>query len=256
MTPPAPWQQNLRLLASPDEVRARLICAPPAGGAANFFRPWAADLPAGLELWALQLPGREDRLTDPVVPDLVSAARHLARAVQWLTEIPYALFGHSMGALIAYETASILQAQHAAPPRRLLVSGCVPPDRQVPRSIALDTDQQVLAELRRIGFDTKDLAHPEAAAVALPAIRNDLHLFYSYEHRPRATLTCPVTALAGDSDHNVPTAELPGWRRCGPDGFRSTVLPGSHYYLLDGRKQVIGIIAEALGLQNVPGSSP
>jgi surfactin synthase thioesterase subunit len=246
MTTPSPWRQNLRLLATHPDVQARIICIPPAGGGASFFHPWAAEIPPGIELWAVQLPGREDRLDDPPLTDLLLAARRVAAALQWLIDRPYVLFGHSMGALVGYEAARILAAQRTPGPAHFFASGCIPPDRHVPSDQPLGSDQQVIDELRRIGFSSAVLEDPETRAVVIPAIQHDLRMFYSYAHRPGQTLTCPITVLVGDADPHVSAADSSGWCRHTSGFVEAGVLPGDHYYLLDRYPDVIARISSRL----------
>ena len=246
MTTPPPWRQNLRLLATHPDVQARIVCIPPAGGGASFFHPWAADVPPGIELWAVQLPGREDRLGDPPLTDLLLAARRVAAALQWLVDRPYVLFGHSMGALVGYEAARILAAQRTPGPAHLFASGCTPPDRHVPNDQPLSSEQQVVDELRRIGFSSDALEDPETRAVVIPAIQHDLRMFYSYAHRPGPELSCPITVLVGAEDPHVPAADSPGWSRLTSASVETGVLPGDHYYLLDSYPEIITRISSSL----------
>ncbi|MBP2326814.1 surfactin synthase thioesterase subunit [Kibdelosporangium banguiense] len=246
MTIAPPWQQNLRLLATHPDVRARIVCVPPAGGGASFFHPWTADVPPGVELWAVQLPGREDRLGEPPVTDLLVAARRVAAALQWLVDRPCVLFGHSMGALVGYEAARILAAQRTPGICHLFVSGCVPPDRRRPNGETFSSEHDVIAELRRIGFDSGALDDPETRAVIIPAIHNDLRMFYSYEYCPGQELTCPITVLVGREDPHVPAAESPGWGRHTEASVQTGTLPGDHYYLLDARTEILAKITGAL----------
>lgn len=246
MTTAPPWRQNLRLLITQPDVRARIVCIPPAGGGASFFHPWAAAIPPGLELWAVQLPGREDRLADPPLTDLLLAARRVAAALQWLVDRPYVIFGHSMGALVGYEAARILVTQHVPGPAHLFASGCAPPHRHVPNDEPPGSAEQVVDELRRIGFSSDALDDPETRAVVIPAIQHDLRMFYSYTHRPGRELTCPITVLVGGEDPHVPAADSPGWSRHTTAPVRTGVLPGDHYYLLDNHPDIIARINSSL----------
>ncbi|GHA73260.1 MULTISPECIES: thioesterase II family protein [Streptomyces] len=242
----APWQQNLRLLAARPNVQARIVCIPPAGGGANTFYPWAAHVPPGTELWAVQLPGREDRLEEPPVTDLLQAARRVASALQWLLDRPCLLFGHSMGALIGYEAARMLTAQRTQGVCHLFASGCLPPDRHQARDRDLAGDREVVAELRRIGFSSDLLDDPEARALVMPAIQNDLRMFSSYGHRPGQRLACPITVLVGDADPHVRAADAAGWGLHTRAPVETAVLPGDHYYLFGAHEQIIAKIADAL----------
>lgn len=217
------------------QARARLFCFPHAGVGAAVYRPWAVSLPADLEMCAIQLPGRANRLNEPAIthlPELVSA---LVTVLQPHLDLPFAFFGHSMGAVLSSEVARALHATGAPTPRHLFVSGRRPPHWPNPDPLLhVLSDKDFVTEInRRYGGIPPEVAeHEELLALLLPALRADIHALET--HLPpasRAPLACPVTVFGGSDDPLTPRAHLDGWRSETQGAFRVRVFPGDHFYL-------------------------
>jgi surfactin synthase thioesterase subunit len=228
----------------------RLFCLPHAGGSAVFYRPWAKEVSPAVEVHAVQYPGRADRMGDALVTDAHQLARLIAGAMAPLMDRPAALFGHSMGAVLAYEVARLLQERGSAPVH-LFASGARPPDdRGDGRRVSGLDDDGVVAEMVELGgTDAEALQDPELRELVLPYVRNDFALIEDYAHRPGTRLTVPVTALVGDSDAHVSPEQARGWARATGGRFELKVLPGGHFYLAD---QQSAVIAEVLRALEVP----
>src|SRR3954469_3637770 len=170
----------------------RLICFPHAGGSAVAYRSWTPS-PA-VEVHAVQYPGRADRIREPFVTDARQMAKLIVAALAPRQDRPMALFGHSMGALVAYETALLLEAQ-GMPPVHLFVSGTRPPHFRGDRDeVSTRTDAGVIAALDELGgSDMEALRDPELRELVLPYIRADFKLVETYEQAPGSRLTVPVT---------------------------------------------------------------
>ena len=213
----------------------RLICFPHAGGSAVFFRPLAKAAPPGLEVHAVQYPGRADRLKEPLIDDARRLAAAVADALAPLPPVPVALFGHSMGTIVAYETARLLTAR-GTPPAHLFVSASdvVPRGGRRGGETHHDKDDDALmATLARLGgTDVRLLADPQIRGVVLPYVRNDFRLVAAYRHESGPLLDCPVTAFTGDADPVVEPEDMAGWARTTSGGFTLRVLPGDHFYLI------------------------
>jgi medium-chain acyl-[acyl-carrier-protein] hydrolase len=211
----------------------RLFCLPYAGGGASVYRAWAGLLPAEIELCVIQLPGREQRIGEPAhtaMPDLVAAlAEQLA---PWVADLPYALFGHSLGALVAYELGQALRAT-AAGPRHLFVSASPPPHcAGQRRPIHTLPDDQFIDELRRLkGTPEQVLQHRELMELLLPVLRADFSLLNTYAHRQHPPLPCPIAAFAGAADQEIPTDVVQRWQEYTAAAFRLRVVPGGHFFL-------------------------
>lgn len=222
----------------------RTVCFPHAGGAASFFAPWATAAPPETEIWAVQYPGREDRLTERCVADMDTLAAAVARHLVPLADRPLVLFGHSLGALVAYETARTLHREYGVTPAHLVVSGRRAPTVPAPGDIHRRPDEEVVAELVRLGdTDRRLLRDPDARAVFLPAIRADFRLAETYRHRPGTVLTCPITAVIGSEDTEVDIEQALGWRHHTTGTFTLRRLPGGHFYLIPQRPAVLGLLA-------------
>ena len=213
-------------------ARQRLVCFPHAGGSPYFFRDWGKALP-GLEVHAVCYPGRAERFKEPLATDVVQLAGEIAEALRPLLDRPVALFGHSMGAVLAYETARRLQAAGVAA-SHLYVSGARAAhlDRSGPAAVDFDDEEAVVRTLVELGgTDAELLDSPLFRSMVLPYIAGDFRMLASYTHRPAALLQCPVTALVGGSDPRVTPAQCAAWEQLGGRGFRHEVVPGGHFYL-------------------------
>ncbi|KUL53968.1 oleoyl-ACP hydrolase [Streptomyces sp. NRRL F-4489] len=245
-----PWLRRLRPApAHPGSAAARIVCFPHAGGGAGAFRPLATAVAARTaggrpyEVLAVQYPGRNDRIREPRVEDLHDLAAGAAGAVAALTDRPLVLLGHSMGALVAYEVARLLERSGTGA-AHLVVSSAWAPSRVPGGTVHLRDDDGLIAELRRTsGTDARLLANPDVLAMALPVVRSDYAAVETYRHRPGPPPAAPVTAFTGDRDPLVPVADAAAWREHTAGGFRLRVVPGGdHFYLTEHWAELAGAL--------------
>ncbi|GAB3935002.1 pyochelin biosynthesis editing thioesterase PchC [Micromonospora vulcania] len=190
----------------------RLICFPHAGGNAAFYRSWAGQVPDDVEVHGVQYPGRMDRAADPFAPDLPTLAEQVTEAVRALpADAPVVLFGHSLGASVAYETARRLNGPGSGL-RALVVSGRPGPDRLRATSVHLADDDTLWAETGRLGGTGREaLEHEGVRAIALPVLRADYRIAETYQPQPPVPLRVPVLACIGADDPEVTPQEAGDW---------------------------------------------
>ena len=210
----------------------RLVCVPYAGGGASAFRTWADLLGDRVELWCANLPGRERRFAEPARTDLATLAEPLTDAIDAQVRPPVVLFGHSMGALIAFETARRLAARGAAP-ERLFVSSAKAPHLPLGSRPDRFTDAALVSWVTRLGGAPAELlANREMLELLLPTLRADLRLCADYHGDPTVSpVDVPVTAFAGLADPLAALADVAGWARHTTAGFDLVPLPGGHFQL-------------------------
>jgi len=228
--------------------KIRLFCFPHAGGGASAFRDWPADLPPSIEVCAVQLPGRENRITERPFTDLKALVSVLGRSLEPHLALPFAFFGHSMGALVAFELARELRRRRHAAPAHLFVSGRGAPGA-LGRSQRLHhlPDGRLVARLRRMGgTPAAVLKDTELLRLVLPAFRADLTLCETYEADDEAPLDCPLTAFSGMSDDDADRRALATWGRHVRARFQIRRFSGGHFFLVRAQAPLLKAISDCL----------
>jgi len=230
----APRLATLFRITAPRAPRRRLFCIPFAGGGVAAFRGWSNRVPEDIEVIGVQLPGRESRLREPAfdsIPDIVEAVRS---AIVEASDLPYVLFGHSMGALVAFELAVALERSEHRGPEHLFVSARRPPDEPDPLPpVHTLEDEPFVDELqRRYGAIPDALRNePELLALLLPTLRADIRAIEKYTPSTPRKVRCPVHVFGGLQDTHPLPSQLPGWQRVAEQGVRVRLFPGDHFYL-------------------------
>ncbi|MFI9051379.1 thioesterase II family protein [Streptomyces sp. NPDC053427] len=233
----------------------RLVCFPHAGGSASSYYALSKALPA-TEVLAVQYPGRQDRRLEPCVENIPELADRIYDALGRRARAPYAFFGHSMGAVLAFEVAQRLRADGATPPVHLFASSRRAPARRREEAVYLRSDAGMVAELRRLGgTDERFLADEELLAGILQVARADYRAIETYHWTPAPPLTCPVTVLMGDSDPHTTRDEAAAWADHTTGPFDLHVFPGGHFYLDPAAAPVTDLLATTLA-GTVPAGRP
>ncbi|MBA2324364.1 MAG: thioesterase [Pseudonocardiales bacterium] len=228
-------------------ARLRLICLPAAGGGASRYRDWPAHLPDDVEVVSVQLPGRENRFNEPPIETMEQLVGPLLDGLAGHLVPPFALFGHSMGALIAFELVRRLRASGVAPVH-VFASGCRAPDLpgRSPDRHTLP-DREFLAAIEELGgIPPELLTEREFLDAMLPSLRGDCTLVETYAFRPQAPLSCPVSAFGGLRDKEVPPEDVRAWSRHTTGTFRVHLLPGDHFFVNSARPDLLRLMVSEL----------
>lgn len=214
------------------EPRLRLFCFPYAGASALIYRAWPATLPSEVEVCPIQLPGRGARSTEPPFTQLSPLVEALAQALAPLLNIPFAFFGHSLGALISFELARRLRGNYGINPVHLFVSAARAP--QIPSRgspIHCLPDGEFLAELRRLDGTPADLLeNKEFMEIMLPLLRADFSVFETYKYLNGSALDCPISVFGGLHDRRVSSVDLDAWHDQTNASFSLQMFPGGHFF--------------------------
>lgn len=243
---PDPWLPYRKPRAG---ARVRLFCFPHAGGGASLYRTWQDDLPLSVEVCAVQLPGREGRLRDTPVPEMARLVTMIADGLGPHLGQPFAFFGHSMGAAIAFELARELRRRAGPQPVHLFASACPAP--HLPDTDATHglPEAEILERMRALGGMSEEiLQNRELMEMILPVFRADAAVTETYAHAPEAPLEVPVTAFGGIADEKATREDMEAWRQHTRRAFTLTMVAGNHFYLQgEGRRPVMATVGKAIG---------
>ena len=224
-----------------------LLCLPPAGGGVSAFGGWAAAMPPSMELGIVRLPGRESRFGEPPFDRMGPLLDALAEAVVPHLDRPFALFGHSLGARVAFELTRRLRREGGPTPLRLYVSACAAP--QLPRGEPIHdlSHDAFVAKLHELGgTPSAVLANPELLEIVLPIVRADLAVLETCGYEEDRPLDCPIHAFAGTADRVAPAEAVAAWQAQTAAAFSLEPVPGDHFFLQSHRDAVTASIAAGL----------
>ncbi|MFG2846349.1 thioesterase II family protein [Kitasatospora sp. NPDC048296] len=231
--------------AAGTDADLRLFCFHHAGGAASAYTGWQESLGPQIAVLPVQLPGRERRAAEPRFTRIDALVTDLDRHLDPLLDEPYAFYGHSMGALVAYHLTLLRAARGRSLPLRLMVGAYPPPHLLAPIADALNLDD---AELTRWLVDTGGmselvLGYPDWVRSALDLLRDDLRVCQS--HRPTGDhpLPCPIDVFAGEQDPLLPLDRVDGWARHTTAGSRVHAIPGGHFFLHESSTVLLRTVA-------------
>ncbi|MGV2826967.1 beta-ketoacyl synthase N-terminal-like domain-containing protein [Myxosarcina sp. GI1(2024)] len=229
-------------------ARLRLFCFPYAGAGASIFQTWANELPSEIEVCSIQLPGRESRLGEVPLTRLKPLIQNLLPALKPALDIPFALFGHSLGALLSFELIRELRRQNCPLPTQFFVSGSKAP--QLPDlnpPIHHLSDPQFIQEIEHFqGIPDKVLQVTKLMQQFLPALRADFAILETYFYANESPFDCPITAFGGLEDRKVSQAELSAWNQQTTADFTIQMFAGNHFFLHSARQELLRAIATQL----------
>ena len=220
----------------------RLFCFHYAGGGASTFRNWVNDIIDSAEVIAIQLPGREERYCETLLNNLDDIIDNLCINFNDYMTKPFIFFGHSLGALVAFEFARALRAKGMPQPRHLVVSGAKAPQIH-PEKLAINalSDEILINELKKYnGVSHSIIENKELISMFLPIIRNDFYVSETYEHKNDNPFSYPITALGGLSDYTFNKKNLLAWKEHTKGEFKYHFLSGDHFFI---KKNLVSLIA-------------
>lgn len=230
------------------QAHLRLFCFPYAGGAASIFRTWSDDLPRDVEACLIQPPGRESRLGEPPFTRLSPLVHSLVQAIRPCLNLPFAFFGHSMGATINFELTRQLRKRNDLGPVHLFVSGSRAP--QIPRRdppIHQLPEAEFVEELRGFnGTPEAVLQNTELMQLFLPILRADFAVHEMYVYTADAPLDCSISAFGGLQDDEVSHDDLVAWRDQTRSAFTLRMFPGDHFFLHSARTLLLQALSQDL----------
>jgi surfactin synthase thioesterase subunit len=236
----------IRRFHAVEDAPVRLVCFPHAGGSATSYFPLSRALTPSAEIVAVQYPGRQDRRAERCLDDLGELADGVVDDLRAWFDRPVALFGHSMGATVAYEVARRLEREGTRV-LGLFASACRAPAVQRVEYVHQRDDEGLIAAIRELsGTDPGVLGDEELLRMVLPAVRGDYKAVEMYQHQPGAELSCPIQVLVGDNDPVTELPEASAWAAHTTASCEMTVFPGGHFYLHAQIEKVLAAVQQQL----------
>lgn len=226
--------------------RLRLLCFPYAGGSATLFQSWPRSLPSDVELWALKLPGRGHRYSEPPITRLERLLDALVTALARSLEAPFLFYGHSMGALVAFALARRLQLEGLPTPKSIVVSGRRAPQLKPlrPQTYSLSTPE-FWAEVRRLnGTPEVVFQEPELMELLLPILRADFELIETWVYKSMEPLNIPLFVWGGTEDSDVPKSDLDLWQVQTQVSCFVRQFQGNHFFINTHAELFLSALAE------------
>ncbi|MED1723434.1 thioesterase II family protein [Brevibacillus parabrevis] len=229
------------LLAEPDQHdQIRLFCFPFAGGGASIYRGWAQELPAGVGVYPIQLPGRENRLMESAIREMDTLVAAISQAIQPYLDRPFLFFGHSLGTKIAFELARSVRRNWQLAPSRLIVSGARAPHIPEPNPLYHLPQELFVEELRRFaGTPEAILRSKELMGLFMPLLRADFTLDDTYLFKEEPPLECPISAFCGTHDREASEEEMAAWAQHTAGDFAMSIIEGEHFFLTTNREELL-----------------
>ncbi len=239
------WFESLAAVHTP---QLRLFCFPYGGGNAHVFRDWQLYLGPEIDVCLVHLPGRARRMGERPRTRLAPLVEELADLIG--AEIPgrFAFYGHSMGALIAFELTRTLRRRGQDVPAHLFLSACRAPTaiRSVPPTYNLSAPDFMAKIARLRGTPKEFFEHPEIQNALLPLLRADFEITDTYDYVPESPLACPITIYGGDRDELATQEQLAPWKQETLTDYRCEVFAGDHFFIQSHKADFLRILRQDL----------
>lgn len=245
--PGPPRGRAVRRICGEAGAQVQVFLLPYAGGGAGLFWPWAEHFAPAVQVFALQAPGREDRFLEPPVRRLAPLVEQFADELVEVVDRPWMVFGHSLGAVLAYELVRALVERGVPDPAHLFVSGSRPPHLlHREGQTHLLPDAEFIDKLRQLrGTPPAVLEHEALMELMMPMLRADFAILETYEHITRLPLHGPVTALSGLDDEPA-LSQLERWGELVDGPFDAVRFPGGHFYIHEHRRDIAELVNQAV----------
>jgi surfactin synthase thioesterase subunit/glycosyltransferase involved in cell wall biosynthesis len=237
-----------------EHARLRLFCFPFAGGGTLLYKSWAPVLKPNAAVCPVLLPGRESRLNEAPLDQMDALLQALAREIAPYLKVPFAFYGHSMGAIIAFELARLLRDNGQPLPRALYASGARAPQFRLGYQPPDEPDDsQLIEQLRSLeGMPREILDNPELLRVAMPALRADTRLYRNYVYQPGQPLELPIYAYGGAGDPNVHWEHVEAWKAQTTREFVHREFLGGHFFIQSAQTEFLEALSSDLGQLSFP----
>ncbi|MCB9096292.1 MAG: thioesterase [Arcobacter sp.] len=226
----------------------RIICFHHAGGSAGAFNSWRKIFDPQVEIYSAQLPGRENRLGEPLCNNMKDVQYSLFNDFLKLPNLPFIFFGHSLGGFVAYELAKNLYLSKGLLPKHLIIASIGAPHMppRVNNAYQLN-DSKFIDEISKYGALPKEIVQDkEFKSLFLPIIKSDFNISEGYFYKEPFILDCNITSIVGDNDHSCFLVDSMGWKEYTSKKFHNVVFPGAHFFIKDNFNELIKLIQQII----------